>query len=299
MTGKSDVLASGIRANGLTVDVEEYFQVSNFDKIISRDEWARLPSRVEDSMARILDEMERDRVSGTFFILGWVAARHPNLVRRIRDAGHEVASHGTGHRTVYDLTADQFRRDVTDAKRTLEDIIGEPVVGYRAPSYSITRRSWWALEILAEAGYSYDSSIFPIRHYRYGIPGYQRFPHRIDLGNGLGIWEFPLTTVSFFGFNFPIAGGAYLRFLPGWLVKCGISWVNRKERQPAVIYFHPWEIDDGQPRQKVGWPIRVNHYHNLSRMLGKLQKIWRAGSYRPLREILEQSYGLQSGPTGG
>ncbi len=188
-------------------------------------------------MFRILDEMERDGVRATFFILGWVASRHPELVRRIHDAGHEVASHGTGHRTVYDLTADQFRQDVTEAKQILEDIIGEPVIGYRAPSYSITRRSWWALEILAETGYRYDSSIFPIRHYRYGIPGYERFPHRIDLGNGAGIWEFPLTTVSLLGFNFPIAGGAYLRFLPAWLVRSGLRWVNQTGRKAGGDLF--------------------------------------------------------------
>jgi len=279
--------------NGLTVDVEEYFQVSNFDRVISREDWDHQPSRVEGSISRILDEMERDGVRGTFFILGWLASRHPKLVRQIHDAGHEVASHGTGHRTVYDLTTDQFRQDVAEAKEVLEDIIGEPVIGYRAPSYSITRRSWWALDILAEVGYRYDSSIFPIRHYRYGIPGYRRFPHRIDLGGGAGIWEFPLTTISLFGFNFPIAGGAYLRFLPAWLVRAGLRWVNIREGKPAVIYFHPWEIDDGQPRQKVSWPIRINHYYNLSRMLNKLQKIWRSGHYLPLRQILEQSYGLE------
>jgi polysaccharide deacetylase family protein (PEP-CTERM system associated) len=244
-------------------------------------------------MSRILDELERDGVRATFFILGWVARRHRGLVRRIHDAGHEVASHGTGHVTVYDLTPEQFRQDVGDARRLLEDIIGAPVIGYRAPSYSITRESWWALEVLAEVGYRYDSSIFPIRHYRYGIPGYQRFPHRIDLGNGNGIWEFPLTTVSLLGFNFPIAGGAYLRFLPSWVVRAGIWWVNRRERKPGVVYFHPWEIDDGQPRQAVSLPIRINHYHNLSRMLGKLQKIWRGGEYRPLRDILEQSCGAE------
>lgn len=290
MVGRHD---SEWQINGLSVDVEEYFQVSNFDRVISREDWDRLPSRVGGSMSRILDEMERDGVRATFFILGWVASRHPELVRRIHRAGHEVASHGTGHRMVYDLTAEQFRRDVTDSKQVLEDIVGAPVIGYRAPSYSITRRSWWALDILADVGYRYDSSIFPIRHYRYGIPGYRRFPHRIDLGGGAGIWEFPLTTVSLFGLNFPIAGGAYLRFLPAWLVRSGLLWVNRKEREPAVIYFHPWEIDDGQPRQKVSWPIQINHYYNLSRTLDKLQKIWRTGRYRPLREILEQSYGLE------
>jgi len=285
--------ATAAAENGLTVDVEEYFQVSNFDRVISREEWDGLPSRVGGAMERILDEMARDGVRATFFILGWVASRHPELVRRIHGAGHEVASHGTGHRTVYDLTPDQFRSDVEQARDVLQQITGEPVIGYRAPSYSITRRSWWALEILAEAGYRYDSSIFPIRHYRYGIPDFPRFPHRIDLGNGVGIWEFPLTTVSLFGLNFPIAGGAYLRFLPAWLVRAGLRWVNRRERQPAVIYFHPWEIDNGQPRQQVSWPIRINHYYNLSRMLGKLQSIWRSGQYRPLREILHNSYGME------
>ncbi len=195
---------------------------------------------------------------------------------------------------VYDIGADRFRQDVSEAKSILEDIIGAPVVGYRAPSYSITRRSWWALEVLAETGYRYDSSIFPIRHYRYAIPGYQRFPHLIRLENGAEIWEFPLTTVSLFGFNFPIAGGAYLRFLPAWLVRCGLNWVNSREGKPAVVYFHPWEIDNGQPRQAVSWPIRINHYYNLSRMLGKLRKIWCSGSYRPLREVLEQSYDFKA-----
>jgi len=296
MSERIETRGTEVPCNGLSVDVEEYFQVSNFDQIISRDDWDRLPSRVEDSMSIVLDTLARDGVRGTFFILGWVARRYPQLVRRIADAGHEVASHGTEHQKVYDLTVEQFRQDVSEAKKILEDIVGEPVIGFRAPSYSITRRSWWALRVLVETGYRYDSSIFPIRHYRYGIPGYQRFPHRIDLGDGVGIWEFPLTTISLLGFNFPIAGGAYLRFLPAWLVRSGLRWVNRRERQPAVIYFHPWEIDDGQPRQNVGWMIRVNHYYNLSRMQDKLQKIWRAGHYRPLREILMQSYGLEPGP---
>jgi polysaccharide deacetylase family protein (PEP-CTERM system associated) len=279
--------------NGLTVDVEEYFQVSNFDRVIPRGAWEDQPSRVQGSMSRILEELARDEVRGTFFILGWVARRYPDLVRRIHGAGHEVASHGTGHQKVYDLTPDQFRQDVSEAKQILEDIIGEPVLGYRAPSYSITRLSWWALEILADTGYRYDSSIFPIRHYRYGIPGYRRFPHRIELGKDAGIWEFPLTTVALLGLNFPIAGGAYLRFLPSSLVRCGLWWVNRREGKPAVIYFHPWEIDDGQPRQNVRLPIRINHYYNLSRMLGKLQKIWRNGRFGPLREILQHSYGME------
>lgn len=289
----TEPLTGAALENGLTVDVEEYFQVSNFDRVISREAWDGLPSRVGDSMALILEQMERDGVRATFFVLGWVASRHPGLVRRIHDAGHEVASHGNGHRIVYDLTPDEFRADVSQARDVLQQITGEPVVGYRAPSYSITRRSWWALEVLAETGHRYDSSIFPIRHYRYGIPDHPRFPHRIELGGGSGIWEFPLTTVSVFGFNFPIAGGAYLRFLPAWLVRAGLRRVNRGEGQPAVIYFHPWEIDSGQPRQQVSLPIRINHYYNLSRMLGKLQSIWCSGRYRPLREILRHSYGME------
>lgn len=272
--------------NALSVDVEEYFHVSNFQGVIPRSAWETLPSRVERSMEEVLQEMENHGQRATFFILGWLARRHPALIRRLHLLGHEVAAHSMEHDLVYNLTPRRFREDAGQCKRELEQITGGEVIGYRAPSYSITRRSWWALGVLAELGYRYDSSIFPVRHYRYGIPGYVRFPHHIPLGEGGGIWEFPISTLSLGGATLPIGGGAYLRFLPVRVVHWGLRRINRRERQPAVLYFHPWEIDPGQPRIKAGLRLRVNQYHNLGRMSGKLRHLYRSFRFAPLREVL-------------
>ncbi len=272
--------------NALSVDLEEYFQVSNFAHRISREDWDRLPSRVEDSTRRLLDAFDETGSRATFFMLGWVAERHPALAREIAARGHEVACHGFQHELVYDLGPEAFRADLRRARGAIEDACGVAVQGYRAPSYSITRDSLWALPILAEEGFRFDSSIFPIRHHRYGIPDFHRSPVRIDLGGGGSILEFPLTTAQFGPLRLPLAGGAYLRFLPGPLFRWAFGRLAGAG-EPTVLYLHPWEVDPEQPRQEVSWPVRVNHYHRLEQTERRLRRLLEAHRFAPLGEVLD------------
>jgi polysaccharide deacetylase family protein (PEP-CTERM system associated) len=272
--------------NALSVDVEEYFHVSNFDAVIDRSRWDSLPSRVCEATRRLLDAFEETENRATFFVLGWVAERHPKLVREIAERGHEVACHGYGHELVYAIGPARFRADLKRARAAVEDASGASVRGYRAPSYSITKRSLWGLEILLEEGFCFDSSIFPIRHHRYGIPDFRRRPVRIELGGGRWIHEFPLTTLRVGPFNLPLAGGAYLRFLPVSLFRWGLSRLAASGK-PSVLYLHPWEIDPDQPRQAVGWRVGVNHYHNLGRMESRLRQLLEGFRFGPMGEILE------------
>jgi polysaccharide deacetylase family protein (PEP-CTERM system associated) len=271
--------------HALTVDVEEYFQVSNFDTVIDRTRWDDLPSRVLSSTRRLLDVFEETENRATFFVLGWVAERHAGLVREIAERGHEVACHGYGHELVYDLGAERFRADLRRGRSAIEDATGQAVRGYRAPSYSITRRSLWALEILAEEGFGFDSSIFPIHHHRYGIPDFARTPVRLELGGGRWLDEFPLTTLRRGGVTLPLAGGAYLRFLPDSVFRWGLSQLV-DAGEPTVLYLHPWEIDPQQPRQDVGWRVRVNHYHNLGRTESRLHALLEWLRFAPMGEVL-------------
>lgn len=271
--------------NALTVDLEEYFQVSNFENVIDRKTWNDLPRRAAHSTHRLLDAFDEAKQRATFFTLGWVAKRHPELVREIADRGHEIACHGYGHALVYDLGPDGFRQDVQRAKGILEDVIGTQVTGYRAPSYSITERSLWALDILHESGFRYDSSIFPIRHHRYGIPGFPKAPVRLELANGGRLDEFPLTTIEVAGLTLPLAGGAYLRFFPQSLFHWGFKRL-RDAGRPFVLYTHPWEIDPGQPRQDVSWRIRVNHYHNLGRTEDRIRSLLGAFRFDCMSNVL-------------
>lgn len=273
--------------NALTVDLEEHFQVSNFDHVIDRQSWDAQPSRVEDSAGRLLDLFARHEARATFFVLGWVAERHPALIRRIRDAGHEIACHGFGHQLVYELGPERFREDLSRARRTIEDACGVAVRGYRAPSYSVTERSLWALDILVEQGFEYDSSIFPVRHHRYGIPEFPRHPRRLVLSSGASIDEFPLTTVRLGGVNLPMAGGAYLRFMPAALFRWGFGHVVN-QGEPAVLYLHPWEIDAEQPRLETSLKIRINHYFNLARTLPRLARLIDAHPFAPIVEVLDR-----------
>ena len=273
--------------NGLTVDLEEYFQVSNFEKLIDRRDWGNLPSRVVDSTARLLDAFEATGNRATFFALGWVAERQPGLIREIAGRGHEIACHGYDHQLLYALGPEGFRADLRRARLTIEDALGVPVRGYRAPSYSITRDSLWALSILAEEGFDYDSSIFPIRHYRYGIPGFCREPVRLELESGASILEFPLTTLRVGPLTLPLAGGAYLRFLPAALFRWGLRRLE-SAGEATALYTHPWEIDPCQPRQHLRWKVRVNHYHNLDRMEQRLRSLLECFHFAPLREVLER-----------
>lgn len=258
--------------NAMSVDVEEYFHVSAFDGIVPRQQWDRMDSRVVPNTMRLLDIFAEYKVRSTFFVLGWVADRHPHLVAAIAALGHEVASHGYAHRLIYDQTASGFRDDIRRAKRILEDASGRRVVGYRAPSYSITPRSLWALDVLLEEGYEYDASIFPIRHDRYGIPVSARHPYSIPRSSGTLI-EVPGSTTRFGRLNLPIAGGGYFRILPYWWTRWGIDRVNRLEGRPAVFYLHPWEIDPDQPRLRVSNLGRFRHYTNLHRTEPRLRQL--------------------------
>lgn len=271
--------------NALTVDVEDYFQVSAFESVVRFEDWDHYESRVENNTRRVLDLLDEYQTKGTFFVLGWVAERHPELVRLIHQRGHEVASHGYAHRRIYTQTQEQFRDETRRCKKLLEEIIGEPIIGYRAASYSITAQSLWALDILADEGFLYDSSIFPIRHDLYGIPGHERFFHNLN-GNGRrAIAEVPLSTIRLAGVNFPVAGGGYLRIFPYAVNHLAIRYLNGSESQPAVVYFHPWEIDPDQPRMPAAWLSRFRHYTNLGRMETRLRKLLSSFSFAPMRDV--------------
>jgi polysaccharide deacetylase family protein (PEP-CTERM system associated) len=267
--------------NAMTIDVEDYFHVSVFDGVVPRQQWDRLESRVCANTDRLLDILDERGVRGTFFILGWVAERFPDLVRRIAWAGHEIASHGYAHRLVYDQTPEAFRDDVRRAKALLEATAGVPVLGFRAPSYSITARSLWALDILIEEGYTYDTSIFPIHHDRYGIPLSARQPYWIHRRAG-SILEIPGSTLRWNGMNLPIGGGGYFRLFPyGW-TRWGISQLNQQEERPAVFYLHPWEIDPHQPRLHTSMLGRMRHYGRLDQTEDRLRRLLSEFSFGPL-----------------
>jgi len=276
---------AAVSLNALSVDLEEYFQVSNFEHLIDRATWPALPSRVVASTRALLRTFEETESKATFFVLGWVAEREPALVREIAERGHEIACHGYEHRLVYDIGPERFREDLRRACGAIEDAVGTRPRGFRAPSYSITDRSLWALDILAEEGFEYDSSIFPIRHHRYGIPDFSRVPVRIQLRGGRSIREFPMTTLKAGPLKLPLAGGAYLRFFPPFLFRWGFRRLIAAG-DPIVLYVHPWEIDPHQPRQQVGWKVRVNHYYNLGRTEGRLRRLLREFHFRPLGEVL-------------
>ncbi|BDV43047.1 polysaccharide deacetylase [Geotalea uraniireducens] len=276
--------------NALTIDVEDYFQVTAFERHVRRDEWGQFPLRVERNTGRILDLLDEYGVRATFFVLGWIAERAPRLVKEIQRRGHEIACHGYGHQLIYRIGPDKFREDIATARAILEQLCGERVCGYRAPSYSITRKSLWALDILIEEGFTYDSSIFPVIHDTYGIPDASRFPGRLSCAAG-DIREFPLSTlpVRLIGkeFRLPIAGGGYLRLFPSWVIGNGIARINELERQPAVLYFHPWEIDPDQPRIQAGFKSRFRHYLNLHRTEQKLKDLLGQLQFGPMRDVLD------------
>ncbi len=273
--------------NAMTIDVEDYFHVSNFEGVVARDSWASRESRVEANTDRLLELFDAAGVQATFFVLAWVAERVPALVRRISDGGHEVASHGYAHRLIYDQTPDAFRDDVRVAKRMLEDTSGQSVNGYRAPSFSVTTRSLWALDVLIDEGYTYDSSIFPVHHDRYGIPDAERHAGVIRRAGG-SIVEVPASTVRLGGMNLPIGGGGYFRLLPYQWTRWGIRRVNGREAAPAVFYLHPWEIDPDQPRLPGSWLGRLRHYRNLHDTEARLTRLLRDFRFGSMRSLIER-----------
>ena len=257
--------------NAMSVDVEEWFQVSAFESQISRDDWASLESRVVANTSKILDLFAAQQVSGTFFCLGWIAERHPGLLRKIVADGHEIASHGYSHIRATEQSPREFTDDVTRTKALLEDVAGVPVRGYRAASFSIGRNNLWALDCLRDAGYEYSSSIFPVLHDLYGMPEAPRFAFRCPR---TGLLEIPITTVAMLGRNVPCGGGGYFRLLPYRYFRWAIGRVNEREHRSAVFYLHPWEVDPDQPRQQgLSWKSRFRHYNNLSRTYGRLERL--------------------------
>ncbi len=274
--------------NALTFDVEEYFHAEGFAGLVRPDDWGRFEPRVVDSTARVLDILERHGVSATFFVLGWVADRHPGLVREIRARGHEVACHGYAHRLIHGMDRHALRADVRRAKRAIERAAAGPVVGYRAPTFSVVRKTLWALEVLAEEGFRYDSSIFPIHHDRYGIPDAPRFPHRVPLPAGGELVEFPITTVRLAGQHLPFCGGGYFRLAPYPLIRAALRRVNEREGMPAMVYLHPWEIDPEQPRLPVRGLTRFRHYVNLRHTARKLDRLLGEFRFGPAGQVLQE-----------
>ncbi len=256
--------------NALTIDVEDYFQVSAFAPHIARSEWAQRECRIERNIERILEMLAGHRVRATFFTLGWIAERYPQVVRLIVAHGHELASHGYGHERVSDLTPAAFDADIRRTKAILEDESGTQVIGYRAPSFSIGAGNLWAFEHLARAGYAYSSSVYPIRHDHYGMPEAPRFAHQVDGG----VLEIPMTTVRMLNRNLPSSGGGYFRLMPYAMSRWMLRRVNASDRQAVVFYFHPWEIDVDQPRiAGIGAKTRFRHYLNLGRMQARLERL--------------------------
>jgi len=259
---------TGRIVNAMSVDVEDYFQVSAFASHVARDDWSALPSRVERNTDKVMQLFADKGVKATFFTLGWIAERHPALIRRIVDAGHELASHGFAHFRATDQTPDEFRADVRRTKMLLEEVGGVAVQGYRAASFSIGAGNLWALEVLAEEGYHYSSSIYPVRHDHYGMPDAPRFAHRpVERG----VLELPISTVRLAGRNLPVGGGGYFRLVPYAMFRWALNRLNRDDEMPAVFYFHPWEVDPDQPRPPgLSAKTRFRHYLNLGRMERRL-----------------------------
>jgi polysaccharide deacetylase family protein (PEP-CTERM system associated) len=281
--------------NALTVDVEDWFQVSNFDGIVSRADWDGYPSRVVENTRRLLETFAERDVRATFFVLGWVAERFPALVREILAGGHEIASHGWGHELVHRLGPEKFAADLDRSVAAISGAAGVRPRGYRAPSFSIDRRAPWAFDLLVERGFTYDSSIFPVRHPRYGMPSFARVPSRVRTPRGAEILEFPLTTLRILGRNIGAAGGGYLRLLPLPVLTTAFRRMNAAG-QPAVLYLHPWEIDPDQPRIPVRGLGRVTHYRNLAATLDRLRTLLGRFRFARMDEVLLDAPGVARPP---
>lgn len=259
----SDTMSTNPMLNVMSIDVEDYFQVAALAKWAPTKNWDDFPLRVEKNTQKTLALFDQHGIKSTFFVLGWVAERCPSLIKDIVNAGHELASHGYSHQLIYNQSPDIFREETVRSKKLLEDITGVQVNGYRAASYSITKKSLWALDIIAEAGFHYDSSIFPVKHDRYGIPDAIEVPHKITTPAGHVITEFPITALKLSNYKLPIAGGGYFRLFPYWFSRWGLNRVNAGQQQPFVFYLHPWELDPEQPKLPATGLSKFRHYNNL------------------------------------
>jgi len=268
------------------VDVEDYYHVEAFADRIAEDDWIRYPSRVADNTRRVLELFAELGATATFFILGYVAERVPKLVRDVLAAGHEVGCHSSRHRRLHFLTPQQFRADTRRALAALQDAGGKQVLGYRAPTFSLVKRTQWAVPILAEEGFLYDSSVYPVIHDNYGMPEAPRHVFRWQFDGG-SLFEIPPLTVSLLGRNLPVGGGGYLRNLPMWYTRWALRRIRTRERRPVLVYLHPWELDPSQPRLEGSWRSRMRHYRNLELMEERLREIIRGGRFRPLKDVLQ------------
>lgn len=266
-----------------SVDLEEYFQVAAFDRHVPRNAWDELPERINASTDLLLDLLAEHSVRATFFTLGWIADRHPDLVRRVADAGHEIASHGWWHRRITRCTLEEFRTEVVDSRRLLEDVAGVRVYGHRAPSFSLVPGCEWAFDVLIDAGYTYDSSIFPIHRGDYGYPGADPEPHYVNRSAGR-ILEIPLATTSLAGWRVPAAGGGYFRHLPYSLTRRAFA-EHSEDARPGMFYIHPWELDPEQPRLDVPWLPRWRHYGGLDRTLPRLRKLLNEFDFGSVQQV--------------
>jgi polysaccharide deacetylase family protein (PEP-CTERM system associated) len=284
--GSPAVESKPVVTNAFTIDVEDYYHVSALASAIPRSTWAERESRVAASTDRLLAMLDERRIKGTFFVLGWVADKVPQLVKRIASLGHEVACHGYSHELIYRQTPAVFAEETRRSKSLLEDLTGMPVIGYRAASFSITPRSRWALDTLIEQGFAYDSSIFPVRHDRYGMPGADRAPGFVHAPSGGRIAEFPMSTAAFGPLHVPVSGGGYFRLLPYWFTRSGLRRINQMEGLPFTFYLHPWEIDFDQPRVKTTLVSRFRHYTNLSKCEGRLRQLLGDFRFSTMRNVL-------------
>ncbi len=276
--------------NVFTVDVEDYYQVEAFSNIVAQESWGTYECRVERNTDKVLKLLDESKVKSTFFVLGYVAKKYPNLVERIHKEGHEIASHGMTHRLVYNQQPEVFKKETIDSKKLLEDIIQSPIYGYRAATYSITNKSLWALDILCDAGYIYDSSIFPLQHDRYGIPGSPIDPYLIKSPQEQEIIEFPISILEKFSTRLPFSGGGYFRLFPYWLSKWGLKSINKVNRN-FVFYIHPWEVDPEQPKMKnISKTTKFRHYVNLDKTENKLTKLLNDFEFKTMFEVLKMIY---------
>ncbi len=272
--------------NALSIDVEEYYHSLEFEAAVPPEHRRYLPSRVEESTERVLALLELLRVRATFFTVGRIGETHPGLIKRIHAAGHEIGCHSYQHELVSRQTSEVFRADLKRAKAILEDLIGQEIIGYRAPNYSIGPEQAWAYDILLEEGFLYDSSVYPILHDRYGSPNAPRFPYEMRSDGQRKLLEFPIGTTRVFGANFPIGGGGYFRLLPvGWFQN-RIQRVNKHEGQPVMFYFHPWELDTHQPRPPMPWHHSIRHYVGIERLEPKLLRLLRHCRFGAVKEVL-------------
>ena len=272
--------------NVLSIDVEDWYQVAALAPAVPRHAWPAQQPRVERNVERLLELLADRGLRATFFVLGWTAQRHPGLVRRIAAAGHEIGSHGWSHRNVYEQQPAEFREETLRSRQLLQDQSGQAVQGYRAASFSVTAASLWALDVLLDAGFGYDSSIFPIRHDRYGLPGASPAPGRVTAPSGRELVEFPLSTARWLGQRVPVCGGGYFRILPYWLVRRGLQQINAGQRQPFCFYLHPWEIDPRQPRVRAGAVARFRHYTGLDECEPRLVRLLGEFRFATMADVL-------------